>query len=162
MDKLREEFNKETKKLYYQRVKLFSFLSVTIFAFFGLLDYFVFPNKLDVLLKLRLLNGIIAGVIYFIAKRDFGKRHPILLGISVCLSLGFIISAMVMKTGGHQSIYYTGLIVIMLGTYVLTSFGIKELSLAYGLIYLSYILPIAIFDEITHLPFFINSNFFTV
>lgn len=160
MTALSEAFKKETLELSVQRVRLTSILSFSLFSLFGLLDYFVFPDKLAILLGLRFLNAALALSVLFLSYRDFGKRHPTLLGALDYLSLGFIISGMVFLTGGHESIYYTGLIVIIIGICYIMPWSLNESIPLCSAVYLSYVSPIVLFDRITNPKLFINSNFF--
>jgi len=160
MDVLKQVFNKETQELSIRRVRLTSVLSFSLFSLFGLLDYFVFPDKLTVLLSLRLLNAFVALSVLFLSYRSFGPRYSTLLGALDYLSLGFIISGMVFITGGHASIYYTGLIVIIIGICYIMPWSLKESIPLCSAVYLSYLLPIILFDKIDNPKLFINSNFF--
>lgn len=160
MSSLVEAFRKETKELGIRRVRLTSVLSVTLFSLFGILDYFVYPDKLYILWGLRALNAVIGTAVFIISYRKIGKSHPNILGAIDYLSLGFAISTMVFVTGGHESIYYTGLIVIIIGICYIMPWSLKEAIPLCLAIYLSFALPIIFFDKITSPYLFINSNFF--
>src|SRR5579884_518425 len=157
---LHEGFLEEIATLCIQRVKVTCFLCITLFLIFGILDYILFPAQIKVLLSLRVLCAIIESVIFYFAFTPFGKRHPSLLGMLAYLVIGFIISGMAFATGGHASPYYAGLNLVILGLSVLMPWGLKEAAVTDGLLYLSYIVPILFFTEISDKQIFINNNFF--
>jgi PAS domain S-box-containing protein len=74
-----------------------------------------------------------------------------------------MVELMILSFGGHQSSYYVGMIIVfMFCLGFLPLFSIKFTVLLGTLIYSIYLLPILIFDNITNVPVFINSNVFLI
>ena len=86
-----------------------------------------------------------------------------LLNIIAALAVATMVEFMVLSFGGHQSSYYAGMIIVfMFCLGFLPLFSIKFTVLMGTLLYSIYLLPILIFDKITNVPVFINSNAFLI
>jgi len=78
---------------------------------FVALDYVAFPEHFQLFLALRLgLNAVFAAI-YFFAN----ERFPRVSSWSICLSLGAAMLCMIFATGGAESRYFAGLMLLFLG-----------------------------------------------
>jgi len=68
---------------------------------------------------------------------------------------------MILSTGGHQSVYYAGMIITLIFCLgFLPLFSIRNTALLALATYLIYLLPILIYDNITNKEVFLNNNVF--
>lgn len=155
-----KEFEKELIDLSLQRIKVACWLAITLFPIFGILDFFIFPEKLYSLLIIRGLCTVFEGLWIFTLSRPFGKKHHILLGYLVSLTISFSIAIMTLITGGAESPYYAGLNLVLLALGILMPWDYKIAFSVYGIIYLSYLVPNLLIWKVGSLRIFINNNFF--
>ena len=85
--------------------------------------------------------------------------------LSIAFVAAFIASVtvelMILSFGGHQSIYYAGMIIILIFAMgFLPLFSIKTTVSLAAVTYSVYLMPILILDEITNANVFINNNIF--
>lgn len=161
-DEAKSGFLNELVKLTVARIKFGSILSIVLFSIFGLLDWVLFRDKYLMLWGLRLFCALCMGIIYYLVHTYFGKRHAFALGIISAQIFAVAISVMVMITGGHKSIYYAGMITIVLVMCILFPWRVKESLITFAFVYLIYIVPIILFDKIIDKGTFISNNFFLV
>ena len=69
---------------------------------------------------------------------------------------------MISKIGGHQSVYFAGMILLVIYVVGLIPFSLKNSIVASSVIYLIYLLPIIKYDNISNKPFFIAANVFMI
>ncbi len=129
----------------------------------SVLDYFVTPENFFKFLIYRAITALLFTFIFTLNKLKASKYFQ----IGICVSAGLLVTTMVeimiLSFGGHQSSYYVGMIIVfMFCLGFLPLFSIKFTILMGTLIYSIYLLPILIFDNITNVPVFINSNVFLI
>jgi hypothetical protein len=71
-----------------------------------------------------------------------------------------MVEAMIFSFGGHQSIYYAGMIIVIIFILGFLIIPFKICVLVAALVYATYLVPILLFDKITDLRLFINNNIF--
>ncbi len=126
------------------------------------LDYYVTPENFKRFLIYRITISLFLCLLYLLNKLKRKLYYQYLLIICGIISSAIIIELMIFHFGGHKSLYYAGLnllIVCVLGVLPL------NLSVSLGLslsLYFIYLFPILIYDQITDLRFFINSNVFII
>jgi len=76
--------------------------------------------------------------------------------------MGSIFSIMIRFMGGYESPYYAGFNMLFLARSLLLPLDIGVAIVADLMLYLAYLIPILVFDQITNWPIFINNNFFLV
>jgi GAF domain-containing protein/CheY-like chemotaxis protein len=159
--KLQVAFHEHIKNLCFERVKVLYHLGIVLVPLFGFLDYFVAPPDLFYsFLVLRLAAAVLLLGILFVVYPTVGEQHPSVLGVLGPPIVGGSISLMIYYTGGYQSPYYAGLNLVILGVTLVMPFSVLESAITCGLVYLSYLFPILLYDEITNPDVFINNNFF--
>lgn len=159
---IRQEFEHETRLLSIARIKIICFLSIPFFPAFGILDYFVAPQHFPFFLLLRFCSALIHSVVLFLCYTKLAEKYVFPLGAVSALPMSFFIAIMTHFTGGYTSTYYAGLNLMFLGFSLLMPWNLRRTVGVYVAIYLSYFLPIVLFEKITNWPLFLNNNFFLV
>ena len=127
----------------------------------GILDCFVAPDKFLQFLIYRLVSAFLFITLFFLNKQKASKYYQTGIFILGTAISSIMVELMILSFGGHQSIYYVGMIIILmycLGFLPLFSMKITIFlgSMTYGI----YLLPILILDDITNMRVFINNNIF--
>ncbi len=91
---------------------------------------------------------------------SWGRKQPGILGIAVYASIAWVIIGMCIMSGGHQSPYYAGLNLVIIGYSLLTPWSFRDTTLAIGIVYVSYLVSIFAFDKVNNIAIFVNNNFF--
>jgi PAS domain S-box-containing protein len=132
-------------------------------VFLGLiiLDYFVVPEHFLTFLYYRLIAASLFLGLFFLNRLKVSRYFQVgifFLGTSLS---SVTVELMVIATGGHQAIYYAGMIIIMVFSLgFLPLFSIRTTILLATLTYLIYLVPILVFDSISNMRVFINNNIF--
>jgi PAS domain S-box-containing protein len=128
----------------------------------GILDYFVTPENFKTFFLYRFVAAIaIFGASLINRKKISRMRHHV-LSISAAVTVSTMISLMIAKFGGHQSIYFVGIILTLIFVLVLTPLNMLMTVVAGIIIYAIYLVPILLYDTITDKAFFINANIFII
>ena len=158
--------NKETKnlldtyiiKLFQQRLGNILALLAFLFLFLVIINYFYFPGNFGRSAIYPFVGSLLLVVLYLLNRRKSNRNHHHTILIVATALSALTIEMMILSSGGHKSIYFSGmglLVILILGFIPLGTM----LSLAIiSIVYSSYLLPILIFDTITNMPFFLSSN----
>lgn len=134
-----------------------------VFLLLSTLDYFVTPENFLRFLIYRLSSAFLFISIYYLNKQKTNKLYQISLFIVGTLIASITVELMILSFGAHQSIYYAGMIIILIFCLgFLPLFSIKTTIALAAITYLTYLLPILILDNITNLKVFINNNIFLI
>ena len=164
MDRLTAEqttqFNQLIEKSILQGCKVASWIIFVICLGFFFVDRVIVPPQyLSLFVGMRIfICAINLFLIFFI----YGKVNikPQYLALFTSLSVGLPIVVMVLFTGGHQSTYYAGLCLVLVGMSVTVPWELKyQLTLSL-IIYFAYLFSNIAFDQIGRLGIFINNNGF--
>ncbi len=101
---------------------------------FMALDYVSFPEQFRLFLALRLGLSALFGGIYFAS-----DRFPRASAWSICLSLGAAMLAMIFATGGSESRYFAGLMLLFLGMGVVLPLSGREAAGICGVILVPFL-----------------------
>jgi PAS domain S-box-containing protein len=71
-----------------------------------------------------------------------------------------MVELMIFSFGGHQSIYYAGMIIVLVFILGFVPLSLRMTLLAFSSVYAIYFVPIMLFDNITNVRVFINNNVF--
>ncbi len=134
-------------------------LAGTLYPLFSILDYLIIPDYFTDILVLRL--SVMAYSIFCLIATyvPFGLRHVSFLSMSLFSIAGVGISVMCFLHEGYRSPYYAGLMLTVLCTGLLFKWKSGERYITYGVIYLSYIAPLAL-QEVTEFNILVSNNFF--
>jgi signal transduction histidine kinase/CheY-like chemotaxis protein len=133
-------------------------------VFIGLsgLDYFIFPDHFRTFLLYRIAAAFYLLGISFLSGRTHRRVFHRLLAYLAVIGTAVTVELMILKTGGHTSPYYVGMILVGV---CIVGFIEAEffLHVTYALlIYLIYLLPIVLSEPLTDFRFFFTANFFIV
>jgi len=126
------------------------------------LDYLVAPLFFKEFLLYRVTASLLFVVIFLINRTKVNRKLQSILAIIAGGIVATIISMMIFKIGGHQSVYFAGMILLLIYVVGLIPFTLKTSIVASSVIYLIYLLPILQYDIITNKTFFIASNIFMI
>jgi two-component system cell cycle sensor histidine kinase/response regulator CckA len=150
----------QTERIIQTWVGISAILGIILFMSLSVLDYFVTPDNFKRFLIYRIAVSLFLGILYFLnkLKRKLSYQYTVvILGI---LSSAIALELMILHFGGHKSIYYAGinlLILCLLGVLPLNLLISVSVAL---LLYFVYLFPILLFDRITDPGSFINNNVF--
>ncbi len=139
--------------------QLLSFGAVTFMAL-SLLDFFVTPENFTKFLIYRTTVACLLFILSFVLKfrhDQLFQSSIIILGVSLTAAA---IELMILSFGGHQSVYYAGLIVALFFIVGFIPLSAKASILFVVITYSIYLFPILLFDKITNYRLFINNNTF--
>ena len=159
----KEYIDKEVVKLLQSWGSIASAAGAFVILSLSVLDYFVMPDHFTRFLIYRAVTATLFSIIFYLTKQRATKYYQIGLFIAGSLLVSVMVELMILSSGGHQSTYYAGIIIIfMFCLGFLPLFSITFAILFGALIYLIYLLPILIFDDITNMRSFINNNIFLI
>lgn len=163
MDK-KEYIKQEIFKLVHYWANLSLSIGAIIVLLLSFLDVFVTPENFSKFLIYRLGCAVILFILIFLNILNKNKQNENLqlsIFILATITVSSMVELMILSFGGHQSIYYAGIIVIFI-TYLgfVPLISLKKTIFFASLTYAIYLLPILIFDNITNIRVFINNNIF--
>jgi PAS domain S-box-containing protein len=139
-------------------------LGILVTMLLSLVDYNDTPENFNRFLIYRLIASSIFFVLLILNECNKKWRKAYVLDLIVFIAgiaISTMVSAMIMHFGGHRSIYYVGMIVIVLFTTGCAPFlSFKKALLMTGIPFVIYLVPILLFDEITDLRIFIHNLIF--
>jgi signal transduction histidine kinase len=122
------------------------------------LDYFVYQDKFDLFLTVRLIGSVLACGLLYLHTTQFGQKYYRLLGVPIALLPALGIAWMMADTEGGKSPYYAGLNLIVLAVSIVVRWNRTETVVAVGCIFLMYFATC--FEGITDYKMFINNTYF--
>src|SRR3990172_8205644 len=137
-------------------------LGALLFPLFSIADYFVTPENFKKFLIYRITITTFCIIILFLnqLKREIRFQYILIYGMTVMAAI--TLELLILGFGGHKSIYYGGINLLIVASIGLTPFS-KKLAISIGLtIYAVYLFPILIFDRITDINLFIVYNIFII
>jgi signal transduction histidine kinase len=133
-----------------------------MFVFLIGLDAVALPEHWRVLAVLRVL---VAGILLAAAQTSRLIIRPLyhrILGLAIiAVSAGFI-EFMILRSGGHRSHYYVGMILLGVVAFGFLPGRIRFNIMAAGTVYGIYVVPIVLNERIVHVQEFATANFFLV
>ncbi len=134
---------------------------VILIVSLSVLDYYVMPENITRFLLYRLITAVLFIIIFFLNKLKASKQYQASIFFVGAIIVSTMVELMVLSSGGHQSSYYAGMIIVfMFCLGFLPLFSVKMTFLMAAMTYSIYLLPILIFDTITNVRMFINNNAF--
>jgi PAS domain S-box-containing protein len=130
------------------------------------LDFLVTPDNFQKFLYYRLTSAFVLMILFFLNllnKKKLNKTLQLTIFILGTITVSVMVELMVLNTGGHQSIYYAGMIIVAILTLGFVPFSTLTKSLFFALlIYMIYLIPILAIDHISNQRIFINNNIFLI
>ncbi|MEW6067288.1 MAG: PAS domain S-box protein [Nitrospirota bacterium] len=128
----------------------------------SILDYFVTPENFSKFFIYRLITASLTMAIYFITTFKKGKYFHFIFVFLGFLITGAMVEAMILSFGGHQSIYYVGIGLILAFFLGFLPLSLGQAGSIAGSLYAIYLIPIIILDDIVNVRIFINNNIFLI
>ncbi len=126
------------------------------------LDYLAARDHFRQFLLYRVLASAAFAIIFFLNRRKVNRAYQSFFSIVAGSIVALMISRMVFEFGGHQSVYYGGVILLTIYVVGLIPFTLQTSIIASLTIYGFYLFPIVAFERITNVPFFIAANGFMI
>jgi len=116
---LAARFERETRALLVQRLRVSCLLALALVPLFGALDALLFRGLLLPLLAIRAAMVAITAVALLILRTGAGHRHVLALSVAMFLQTGVGLILMITLQGGGASPYYAGINLVLLAAAVL-------------------------------------------
>ncbi len=100
-----------------------------VYGGFGLLDWFVYPEQIDVLLKIRGVTVLALLALYLLYRGPLSLHSRIVIWAGVSLLAGSI-ATMTVFLGGFESRYYAGMNLILMGAPILLPVSVRTHAIA--------------------------------
>ncbi|MBS1234505.1 MAG: two component protein (transcriptional response regulator/sensory box), partial [Nitrospirae bacterium] len=117
----------------------------------SILDYFVTPDNFLRFLIYRVITATLTIALYFIFKLKKDIRFQSSIFILAALITSVMIELMILSFGGHQSIYYAGMMILLVLILGFLPISVRLAALLGCIVYATYLLPMRVF---------INNNIF--
>jgi len=138
-----------------------AFGGAVVFLVLSALDFFVTPEKFPKFLIYRIIAASLFLGLYALNKLKAHRQFQLMIFFVGTMISSVTVETMIVSFGGHQSIYYVGMIIITIFTLgFLPLFSMRSTIFLGSLIYLIYLMPILLIDTITNISVFINNNTF--
>ena len=162
-----EYIEQERLRLVSKVMRFIFALGILVTLLLSIVDYNDTPENFYRFLIYRLIASSIFFILLILNELNKKWKKKSVLDLIVFIAgiaISSMVSAMIMHFGGHKSIYYVGMIVIVLFTTGCAPFlSFKKALLVTGIPYVIYLAPILLFDKITDLRIFIhNLTFLTI
>lgn len=135
-------------------------ISVFIDLSLSLLDYFVTPENFLKFFVYRALTVFSMIVLYFLLKIYRGPRFLSFSVTFATLITAVMVELMILALGGHQSVYYAGMIIVLAFVLGFLPISVKMAVAVATVVYSIYLFPILFLDKIVNVRIFINNNIF--
>jgi len=131
-----------------------------VFILLSLLDYLVTPENFVKFLYYRIGAAFLLIVLYLFNRKVTNKLFRNVLIILTVIIASSAVEVMILSFGGHQSIYYAGMIITVVFILGFTSGNVKIAAASVAIVDLVYFFPILFFDNITNIPIFVSNTVF--
>ncbi len=135
--------------------------SVALLLFYAL-DYTVYPNHRISFLIMRLSAVVLSMIVYIVSRTPLGKSYPRALAISQYLATCLPIVVMIHTTGGYESPYYVGIIVVLIAFLAILPIDAIATAIICLVIYAVYLAPTVFYQKLDYVSVFVRNNFFLV
>ena len=138
-----------------------SIVGAAVILLLSPLDYVVTPENFYKFLIYRMVTAALFFIIFSLTKIRGSNTYQISLFIIAAIIVSVMIELMILRHGGHQSGYFVGFIIVfMLSLGFMPLFSTTMAGVLALTIYLIYVVPLLLFDQISNLPVFVNNNVF--
>ncbi len=157
---LRSAFDLESRQKTRRDTQVAAIAVAIMFPLFSFLDAAMYPELARQFLLIRL--GVVAVSLSLIVllRTRIGERWPRLLGMIEYIVGAGSIAAMLHVADGYASPYYAGIILVLIGFLFILPLSVVRTAIICAIVYLSYLVPILIFGQISNVAIMANNNFF--
>ncbi len=155
-------FQEETREKSVAETRRAALVAAALYPFFLILDYTIYPELTTPFLCIRSAVVVLSLAVFFLLKLTFFQEHVQTMGMLVYVLAATPIALMTHLAGGYESPYYAGINLVLIGFIFIMPLNVHRTAIVCVLVYLSYISPILLRQEIDNFPLFLNNNFFLV
>ncbi len=119
-------------------------------------DWLLFPQHFNFFLSARIVLNLLLCFIYFVTSR----RYPIASSVVVCGAGAILFLGMVYQTGGEESGYYVGMILLVIGMGVLAPLSGQQAGAIAAMFFVGYGLLPLYAKDVVNWPIFFQHLFF--
>ncbi|MCU0786662.1 MAG: ATP-binding protein [Verrucomicrobia bacterium] len=107
-------YNDENRRDYVAAATLGTFVSMPLNLFCSIMDYFMYPDRVWVFFKARVLSTFLVGLVWVWFRSPLGRSHRRLFGVTWFMSPLVMILWMIYAADDPNSPYYAGLNIVLL------------------------------------------------
>ena len=119
-------------------------------------DWLLFPEHFNFFLSARIVLNLLLFFIYFVTS----WRYPIASSVVVCGAGAILFLGMVYQTGGEESGYYVGMILLVIGMGVLAPLSGQQAGAIAAMFFVGYGLLPFYAKDVVNWPIFLQHLFF--
>ncbi|MDH4162109.1 MAG: PAS domain S-box protein [Nitrospirota bacterium] len=135
-------------------------MGIILFPLISIADYFRTKSEFATFAGYRAAVTLILILTYYLNKIKRSLQYQYSLIIIGTIASAVTIEAMILSLGGHQSSYYAGMSLLVIGVIGLIPYDIYVAVLMAVIIYAIYLVPILVLDPITNSALFVENNVF--
>jgi signal transduction histidine kinase len=109
------KYEERRRRLTCRRVRAASLLAAGVVPLYAIADYFLYPERLAILVGVRFASVVLALAIFILSCWSPGRHVPHLLGHTLGIGLGLTNSGVPVWLLGFSVPYYVGFILVILG-----------------------------------------------
>ncbi|WP_455383316.1 HD domain-containing phosphohydrolase [Salinispira pacifica] len=161
-EELAAAFREETRQRVAHDTRWGVLNTLFMYPIFIPLDFLVYPNAAPTFVLIRLAVVGLSIAVHFVMLMPFPRRHARLFGIFAYLYCTLSIVLMVHLVDGYASPYYAGINLVLIAFLFILPMNVRETALVCTIVYLAYIVPIAVRNNVTDMAVLAANNFFLV
>jgi PAS domain S-box-containing protein len=163
MKKLPLHIQIELDKLTRFWLNVTAILGAIFFLILGLMDYVSTPENFRKFFLYRIWVAVFLLLLFFVNNKIIKKaHHRAIIPLAAIIFSASAIELMILDFGGHKSPYYVGLIILIVCILGLIPLSLPLSLAGISIIYVIYLVPILLFDNITDFRTFFTSNVFLI
>ena len=108
-------YEAERRRLLRRRVAVGCIVAVVLVPLFGIVDYFMYRDRLALLMSARLLSAVLSGIVLLLIRSRIGKHRPSWLAFALIVQSGLAVGIVpVYLTGVTNTPHYVSLSMVIL------------------------------------------------
>ena len=140
-----------------QGVETAALLALPLVPLFGVLDVVVFRAQALFFFQMRLATTAVVALVLACLRTSLGRRHPLGLGVLLCLTVGLMIDVMTVFTGREASPYYAGINLVQVAMALLMPWPLSWTLFTCALLVAAYAVLTLATGAISDTRMFINN-----
>jgi PAS domain S-box-containing protein len=140
-------YQEETEELFYQRVIGIIWVGIVLFPLFIILDYVLARQYLTLFVTCRIVFVLFCLFLLYLLQQPSARRHAYLISFIAYIAGGCTISIMIVRLGGYDTIYYIGILMVLVAYAAMLPLTVSQAILSSILLYGIYAVPILLFNR---------------
>ena len=140
-------YREETEELFYQRVIDIIWVAVVLFPLFIILDYVLARQYLTLFIACRIVFVLFCLFLLYWLQQPSARRHAYMISSIAYIAGGSTISIMIVRLGGYDTIYYIGILMVLVAYAAMLPLSVSQAVFSSILLYGIYAIPILIFNR---------------